>query len=90
MESDETVRRFNEEHGITWPTTSGLSVDTMDTLGANMMPSPFGEIDVTPTIYILDSDGKVLWSDRGYRKQHPDMPSMMDDLEIFIELALLD
>jgi hypothetical protein len=84
MESDERVRQFNEEHGITWPTVSGLSVDTMNTFGA------LGAMQVTPTIYILDADGKVLWSDDGDRTQHPDMPSMTDDLEILIELSLLD
>lgn len=46
-------------------------------------------MDVTPTIYILDAYGKVLWSDNGYRTTHPDVSLMLDDLETLIELALL-
>ena len=79
---------FAKEHGIKWPTTYGLSLETMNSLGV-LNPDLSIAAEVTPTIYLLDADGVVLWSDNGYRTTHPDVSLMLDDLRIFIELALL-
>lgn len=93
MESEETVKRFNEAHGITWRTIPGLSRETMSEFGVlnsnGGYADPSMKTNVMPTLYALDSAGKVLWHDYGYRWTHPDVPSMIGDLELLIELALL-
>jgi hypothetical protein len=70
----------------------GVSLDSMNSLGvldSNALTLRTPGMEVTPTIYILDSEGRVLWSDKGFRTTHPDVPSMIDDLDSAIETALL-
>jgi hypothetical protein len=88
-EPEQIARKFTDDYEIAWPTAYGLSLETMNALGVTSPGEIETGMDVTPTIYILDAYGKVLWSDHGYRTTHPDVSLMLDDLETQIELALL-
>ena len=89
MEAEDVVSEFNSRFGILWPTLYNLELDAMNSLGVVDPGSLDVGMGIKPTIYILDSSGKVLWSDHGYRMTHPDVTSTLDWLELFIELALV-
>ena len=88
----EAAERFTKGHGIGWLTMYGVKLESMNSLGVldpNALTLSTTGMEVTPTIYILNSEGRVLWSDKGFRTMHPDIPSMIDDLDSAIEAALL-
>jgi thiol-disulfide isomerase/thioredoxin len=82
-----TVESYVQQFGITWPNGYGASISTFAAYGAYHNAVLVPGYEVTPTIYLLNPDGTVRWSDQRARFRHvkaadlaPELASQLDEL----------
>lgn len=78
---------FAEQFGIPWPCGYGATLRYLSRLGAYRPDLPVYE--VSPTLYLIGPDGKVLWHDDQARPRHlKDSKTLTRDLTAEIERIL--
>lgn len=82
------VEKFVEQFGVTWPAGYGASTDTVDAFGVRRPEQTAPGLDIAPVLYLIGSDGRILWCDETARYRHRDTRALLGDLEAEIEKAL--
>jgi len=78
---------FGNEFALTWPIGYGATAETIVALGAGSgMPTPgYG---IAPTLYVVDTGGRIVWSDEHARFRHVESAQWWRDVERAIDAAL--
>jgi hypothetical protein len=87
------VEMFVEQHAIPWPCGYGTRLEAIGRFGAyttdRMTPGYNPGMEVSPTLYIIGADGRVVWNDGQARPRHlKDSAALVRELEDEIESAL--
>jgi thiol-disulfide isomerase/thioredoxin len=88
MMPENSVQEFVTAHGVLWPAGYGASPATIARFGAYNQGAAIPGYEVAPTLYIIDADGKVLWSDGQGRYRHEDPDALIRRLETALEEQL--
>lgn len=87
------VEQFASQANISWPCGYGASLKSLSSFGAYnpdrfLKNAPPG-YEVTPTLYVIGADGRVLWHDEQGRPRHlKDSNTIVQELEAEIERLL--
>jgi hypothetical protein len=65
---------------VRWATAYGVPKSDYESLGVRRPDMPGAEPTIAPTLYLVDPDGKVLWSDEAGRFQHKDTEANLAEL----------
>jgi peroxiredoxin len=71
-ESRAVVERFAKQHGIPWPSGYRAPLEMIHALGALNANISAPGYEVRPILYLVNSLGQVVWSDKGQRMDHGD------------------
>src|SRR5262245_18610870 len=87
------VEAFVEQHSIPWPCGYQSRLEDIAKFGAytteRITPAFNPGTEVSPTLYLIGPDGRVLWNDGQARPRHlKDATALMLDLDTEIERAL--
>jgi hypothetical protein len=82
-----SVEVFVKQHSIPWPCGYAVTNETIARFGALGNTRTHG-YEVTPTLYVMGSNGRVLWSDGQARPWHKEPAPLLQELEKEIEKAL--
>lgn len=85
----ESVEAFVKQFSIPWPNGYGATPETVTALGAGSGMA-MGAYGVAPTVYLVDPDGRVRWTDDRGRYTHRDIARWGKEMEAAIEAALAD
>lgn len=87
------AEEFVEQFGVEWPCGYGATVEELARFGAYSAEratstyNPHQEI--SPTLYLIGPDGRVLWHDGQARPRHQEAPAdVVRDVEAAIEREL--
>ncbi|AMV25101.1 thiol-disulfide oxidoreductase [Gemmata sp. SH-PL17] len=88
-----SVEEFVSSLDVPWPAGYGADLESIAALGAyssaRMGATYNPGYEVSPTLYLLDANGRVLWHDDQARPRHTkDAPTIVEDLVAEIERAL--
>jgi peroxiredoxin len=78
------VSRFS----IPWPSGFGASDQTVEAFGALRREALEGRHELNPIVYLIDPDGRILWTDGNARPKHEDFRAVCLELDREIEAAL--
>jgi hypothetical protein len=89
----EGVAFFAQQFAVPWPCGYGASHGSIARFGAysstRWSPAYHPGHEVSPTLYLLGPDGRVLWNDGQARPRHLTRPqALVRELELAIERAL--
>jgi hypothetical protein len=84
----ESVKQFVKQFSIPWPCGYAVTNQTIANFGAYTDARQVPGYEVTPTLYVMGSNGRILWSDRQTRLLHKDPAPLLQELEREIERAL--
>jgi hypothetical protein len=84
----ETVKVFVSQFSIPWPCGYAATNQTIAQFGAFNNAQKIPGYELNPTLYLLGSNGRILWSDRQARLRHKDPDPLLLELETEIERAL--
>ncbi len=84
------VESFVEMYSIPWPCGYGTTMEAMGRFGAystqRMSPVYNPEREVSPTLYLIGQDGRVVWNDGQARPLHlKDCATLLQNLDAEIE-----
>jgi thiol-disulfide isomerase/thioredoxin len=80
-ESEDGARAFAEQFSMPWPQGYAADLKAIDAIGALNSSVPAPGYEVKPTLYLVSSDGKVLWCDDHARMKHEDPDALIAKLE---------
>jgi thiol-disulfide isomerase/thioredoxin len=83
-----SVRQFVKQCTIPWPCGYGATNQTIARFGAYSSKRRVPGYEVSPTLYVVGPDRRILWNDRQARMFHKDPGPLMKELETQIEQAL--
>lgn len=85
---ESAVQVFADRHNMPWPSGFGASRETLVRLGVVDGRRIVPGYAITPTLYLVGPDGKVLWSDEQARMRHEDRQTWQQRVEAAIEAVL--
>jgi len=86
--SENEAKTMVEQFKLPWPCGFGVTRQSIALFGALNRSQRIRGYDVSPTLYLLGPDFRILWSDGRARMAHLDLGPLMHDLETAIEMAL--
>lgn len=75
-EDKESVSRFVRTQNMSWPSGYGANINTIAKSGCYNSFATVPGYEIHPTVYLVDSRGRVLWNDLSGRTGHDDEKKM--------------